>query len=202
MTTNPTKLPHVYAPEVQGRRERLGVRILIIANGSFLAAMMFTWFYLRNLNTNNAWIPKGVHTFSVGSGWSAGAGLILAGVIHAIGVQNKSLRRVTSLLVLVVLVIGAYLEWHQMAHMPFIAQDDNSRPFYNGAYASSWVIMAGTRMFEYFIATFVALGLVIRGARATNVNPILEEWRQRAAGSWFTWVAIAGFLSAITISFR
>ena len=201
MTMNSIKYPHTYAPEVQGRRERLGVRIIIIANGSFVAAMMFTWFYLRNLNTNNAWLPKGVHSFSTASGWSAGAGLILAGVLHAIGVQNKSVRQITSILVLIALVVGAYLEWHQMAHMPFIAQDANSRPFYNGAYASTWVIIAGTRMFEYLISIFIALGLVIRGYRAT-VNPILEEWRQRTAGSWFTWVAIAGFLTAMTISFK
>ena len=201
MTVNSTKFLHTYAPEVQGRRERLGVRIIIIANGSFLAAMMFTWFYLRNLNTNHAWLPKGVHSFSVASGWSAGAGLILAGILHAIGVQNKSIRPVTSILVLIALVVGAYLEWHQMAHMPFIAQDAESRPYYNGAYASTWVIMAGTRMFEYLISIFIALGLVIRGYRAT-VNPMLEQWRQRTAGSWFTWVAVAGFLSAITLSFK
>ncbi len=201
MTVNQSKALHVYAPEVQGRRERLGVRFLIVANGSFLAAMMFSWFYLRNLNTNNAWLPKGVHTFSVASGWAAGAGLIAAGVIHALGVQNKSMRQITSVLVLLSLLIGAYLEWHQMAHMPFIAQDANSRPFYNGAYASSWIIMAGTRSFAYLISIFVALGLVIRGRR-TSIDPVLEEWRQRTAGSWFTWVAIAGFLSALTISFR
>lgn len=201
MTANVGSAPHVYAPEVQGRRERLGVRFLIVANGSFLAAMIFTWFYLRNLNNNGAWLPKGVHTFSVSSGWSAGAGLILAGIIHAIGVQRKSMRQLTSILVLVVLVIGAYLEWHQMAHMPFIAQDDNGRPFYNGAYASSWLVLAGTRMFAYLISIFVALGLVIRGYRA-SVDPVLEEWRQRTAGSWFTWVMIAGFLSALTLSFK
>ena len=201
MTAQQSAAPHVYPPEIQGRRERLGVRFLIVANGSFLAAMIFTWFYLRNLNTNDAWLPKGVHTFSVASGWSAGAGLILAGVIHAIGVQSKSVRQITSLLVLAVLVVGAYLEWHQMAHMPFIAQDANGRPFYNGAYASCWLIMAGTRMFAYLISIFVALGLVIRGYRA-SVDPVLEAWRQRAAGSWFTWVSIAGLLTAITISFK
>ncbi len=201
MTVNQSTTLHTYAPEVQGRRERLGVRFLIVANGSFLAAMMFSWFYLRNLNNNNAWLPKGVHTFSVASGWTAGAGMILAGIIHAIGVQNKSIRQITSVLVLLVLVVGAYLEWHQMAHMPFIAQDANSRPFYNGAYASNWVIMAGTRMFDYLISIFVALGLVIRGRR-TMLTPVLEEWRQRTAGSWLTWVAIAGFLSALTISFH
>ena len=201
MTLNQAKVLHTYAPEVQGRRERLGVRFLIVANGSFLAAMMFSWFYLRNLNNNGAWLPKGVHTFSVASGWTAGAGMILAGIIHAIGVQNKSIRQITSVLALAVLVVGAYLEWHQLAHMPFIAQDPNSRPFYNGAYASNWVIMAGTRMFVYLISIFVALGLVIRGSR-TTLDPVLEEWRQRTAGSWFTWIAIAGFLSSLTISFH
>ena len=41
-----------------GRRERLGVRLLIVADGAFLASMIFSYFYLRNLNNNNAWLPN------------------------------------------------------------------------------------------------------------------------------------------------
>jgi heme/copper-type cytochrome/quinol oxidase subunit 3 len=44
---------HHDAPEVVGRRERLGVRLLIVADGSFVFAMIFSYFYLRNLNANN-----------------------------------------------------------------------------------------------------------------------------------------------------
>mgnify|MGYP003346941836 CR=1 FL=1 len=41
---------HHDAPEVVGRRERLGVRLLIVADGAFLFGMIFTFFYLKNLN--------------------------------------------------------------------------------------------------------------------------------------------------------
>ena len=99
------------------------------------------------------------------------------------------------------LIFGLYYQWHQMAHMPFIAQDDAGRPFYNGAYASNWVLVAGANMFHYLIGGFVALGLVIRGRRA-SIDPVLEEWRQRIAGSWFTWIAVSGILCAIATSFK
>ena len=192
---------HHDSPEAVGRRERLGVRLLIVADGSFLFAMIFSWFYLRNLNVNGAWLPKGVHTFSAGSGWVAAAGLIVAAIAHRFGEHNRTSRNVTALIVLIALLIGGYYQWHQMSHMPFIAHDDAGRPFYNGAYASNWVLVAGANMFHYLIGAFIALGLVLRGHRA-KVDPVLEEWRQRTAGSWFTWIAIAGVICALATSFK
>ncbi len=192
---------HHDSPEKVGRRERLGVRLLIVADGAFLFGMVFTWFYLRNLNTNKAWLPKGVHTFSTASGYMAAAGLIVAAVFHRIGEKNPGMRRVSSIVVLLALLFGTYYQWHQMAHMPFIAHDDAGRPFYNGAYASNWVLVAGANMFHYFLGAFVALGLVIRGYRA-KLDPVLEEWRQRIAGSWFTWIAISGVICALVSSFQ
>jgi heme/copper-type cytochrome/quinol oxidase subunit 3 len=192
---------HHDSPEKVGRRERLGVRLLIVADGAFLFGMVFTWFYLRNLNTNKAWLPKGVHTFSTGSGYMAAAGLIVAAVFHRIGEKNPGIRRVSSIVTLLALLFGTYYQWHQMAHMPFIAHDDAGRPFYNGAYASNWVLVAGANMFHYFLGAFVALGMVIRGYRA-KLDPVLEEWRQRIAGSWFTWIAISGVICAFVSSFQ
>ena len=192
---------HHDSPEAIGRRERLGVRLLIVADGSFLFAMIFSWFYLRNLNVNGGWLPKGVHTFSTSSGWIAAAGLIVAAVAHRLGERNRSSRSLTSLIVLVALLIGGYFQWHQLAHMPFITKDDAGRPFYNGAYASNWVLVAGANMFHYVISAFIALGLVLRGRRV-KLDATLEEWRQRTAGSWFTWIAIAAVLSALVTSFK
>lgn len=192
---------HHDSPEKVGRRERLGVRLLIVADGAFLFGMVFTWFYLRNLNTNKAWLPKGVHTFSTGSGYMAAAGLIVAAVFHRIGEKNPGIRRVSSIVTLLALLFGTYYQWHQMAHMPFIAHDDAGRPFYNGAYASNWVLVAGANMFHYLLGAFVALGMVIRGYRA-KLDPVLEEWRQRIAGSWFTWIAISGVICAFVSSFQ
>jgi len=192
---------HHDSAEKVGRRERLGVRLLIVADGAFVFGMMFSWFYLRNLNENNAWLPKGVHTFTTASGYIAAVGLVVAAIFHRIGERNHGMRRVSSIVVFLALVIGAVYQWHQMAHMPFIAHDDNGRPFYNGAYASNWVLVAGANMFHYLLGAFVALGLVIRGYR-TKLDPVLEEWRQRTAGSWFTWIAISGTLCAIAASFK
>ncbi len=192
---------HHDSPEAVGRRERLGVRLLIVADGSFLFAMIFSWFYLRNLNVNQAWLPKGVHTFSAASGWVAAAGLIVAAIAHRVGESNRTTRNLTSIIALVALLVGGYYQWRQMAHMPFISHDDSGRPFYNGAYASNWVLVAGSNMFHYLIGAFVALGLVLRGRRA-KVDATLEEWRQRTAGSWFTWMAISGVLCALTTSFK
>jgi heme/copper-type cytochrome/quinol oxidase subunit 3 len=192
---------HHDSAEKVGRRERLGVRLLIVADGSFVFGMIFSWFYLRNLNENNAWLPKGVHTFTTASGYTAAIGLIIAALAHRAGEMNHGLRRVSSIVVFLALLIGAVYQWHQMAHMPFIAHDDNGRPFYNGAYASNWVLVAGANMFHYLLGAFVALGLIIRGYR-TKLDPVLEEWRQRTAGSWFTWIAISGILCAIAASFK
>lgn len=192
---------HHDSPEAVGRRERLGVRLLIVADGAFLFGMIFSWFYLRNLNVNQSWLPKGVHSFSAGSGWVAAAGLIVAAIAHRAGEYNRGIRNATAIIALVALLVGGYYQWHQMAHMPFIAHDPNGRPFFNGAYASNWVLVAGANMFHYFIGAFVALGLVLRGYR-TKLDPTLEEWRQRTAGSWFTWIAVSGILCAIATSFK
>ena len=73
---------HHDPPAVVGRRERLGVRLLIVADGSFVFAMIFTYFYLRNLNLNDGWLPNGAHTFSTASSWIAVAPLVVAALVQ------------------------------------------------------------------------------------------------------------------------
>ena len=197
-TTSHTEF-HIHhdAPAVVGRRERLGVRLLIVADGAFVVGMIFSYFYLRGLNANNSWVPKGGHTLAASTGWVIAAPLIAAAIVHKIGVKSRS--AVASGFVLLAMLVGGYLQWKQLAHMPFVAVDDGGRHFFEGAYASNWVVLAGANMFHYIIGAFIALGLFIRGFRA-KVDPTLEYWRQLTASSWFTWIAIAGVLCAITTS--
>ena len=190
---------HHDAPEVVGRRERLGVRLLIVADGAFLFGMVFTYFYLRNLNTNGGWLPHGVKHFSAGSGWMVAIPFVISALAHRFGLIRQELARLTSLISLLALLVGLYLQWHQMAHMPFIVHDDAGVSSFSGAYASCWMIFAGAGIFHYLVGGFIALGLVLRHGRA-HVDPTLEIWRQRTAGSWFTWIAIAGVISALVTS--
>lgn len=186
---------HHDAPAVVGRRERLGVRLLIVADGAFVAGMIFSYFYLRGLNANGGWVPKGGHTLAASSGWIVALPLVVAAVVHKLGTKSRS--SASAGIVLLAMLVGMYLQWHQLATMPFIAKDDGGRHFFEGAYASNWVVLGGANMFHYIIGTFLALGLFIRRSRA-NVDPTLEYWRQLTASSWFTWIAVSGVLCAIT----
>jgi len=182
-----------------GRRERLGVRLLIVADGSFLFSMIFSYFYLRNLDVGGNWLPKGVKHFSSGSAWMVAIPFVIAAISHRMGQADKKVRNLTSIVTLLVLLVGGYIQLHQMANMPFLLKDDAGIVTFNGAYASNWVLMAGTGVFHYFLGAFIALGILIRN-RTTNLPHELDLWRQRTAQSWFTWCAIAAVLTAISLS--
>ncbi len=182
-----------------GRRERLGVRLLIVADGAFLFGMIFSYFYLRNLNAGGNWLPKGVKHYSVTSAWLVAIPFVIAAITHRAGLRSKQARNLTSVVTLLALLVGGFIQWDQLAHMPFLLKDDGGVVSFNGAYASNWALIAGSGIFHYFLSAFIALGILIRN-RTTNLPEELELWRQRTAQSWFTWCAIAAILTGITLS--
>jgi heme/copper-type cytochrome/quinol oxidase subunit 3 len=188
---------HHDSPEKVGRRERLGVRLLIVADGAFAFGLIFSYFYLRNLNNNGGWIPKGGHTFGASSGWMAMAPAIIAGIIYQISLRSGKSFAVLNIANFLLYVYGGYYVWHQLSHMPFISKDTGG---FEGAYGSMWALIAGAGLFHYLLSLFISLGLIIRAQRGLE-NPALTVWRHRTAGSWFTWVAISGVLLALTTSF-
>lgn len=188
---------HHDAPEVQGRRERFGVRLLIVADGAFVFGMIFSYFYLRNLNANNGWFPKGGHYFAASTGWIAAFPFAVAAFTHRMGQRMRASFGVLSIATLLALLIGTYYQWHQISHMPFIVKDDK---VFEGSYASMWLLIAAANLFHYLLGSFIALGLVLR-ARRTQVNEVLETWRLRTASSWFTWIAISAIACALTTTF-
>ena len=189
---------HHDAPEVVGRRERLGVRLLIVADGAFLFGMIFTFFYLKNLNNSGGWLPQGgaKHMFSTSSAWIAAFPLVIAFVSHKLGQRNLKSIGNFSIITFIALVIGLVYQIKQMNHMPFYNKEEHG---FDGAYASSWVLMAGANTFHYILGCFVSLGLIIRARRA-DVDPTLEKWRIRVAASWFTWIAVSGVICATVLS--
>lgn len=187
---------HHDPPAVVGRRERLGVRLLIVADGSFVFSMIFTYFYLRNLNLNNGWLPIDANTFSVAAGWIAVLPLVLAAFSHRYFQRNPD-NGVIPIFTFALMLIGGYIQWSQLANMPFIVTDTGA---FEGAYASSWFLIGGANLLHYVLGGFVALGLVLRQNRE-KIDPVLKDWRLATAGGWFTWIAISGLLCALTTSF-
>ena len=78
---------HLEDPDLIGRRWRTGVRLLIFADASFVVALLFSYFYLRGLNTERAWLAHGQATASIGFGWLLAAGVVLSAVAYRWG-QN------------------------------------------------------------------------------------------------------------------
>ena len=159
--------------------------------------MIFTFFYLKNLNNGGGWLPPDrKHMFSVASAWIGALPLVIAFISHKMGQRNLKAIGNFSIITFVSLIVGLVYQLNQMGSMHFIDSETHS---FQGAYASAWVLMAGANTFHYIIGSFVALGLVIRARRA-SVDPTLEKWRIRTAASWFTWIAVAGVISATALS--
>lgn len=181
-----------------GRRERLGVRLLIVADAAFVFGTIFSYLYLRGQNTNNGWLPDGISRVSTSSIWTVTLPFVLAALLHWYGENHRNAFNATSVFVLLLLGAGFVLQIQQVLNMPFYVVEEGTMHF-EGTYGSSWFMLATANLIHYFLGTFVALGLAIRAHRA-HVDAELEVWRLRTAGSWFTWIAFAGLASAITLS--
>ena len=195
MTT--THAVHHDPAENVGRRERLGVRLLIVADAAFVFGTLFSYLYLRNLNTNNGWMPQGVERVAASSIWIVTIPFVIAALSHWYGERNRAAFNATSVVTLLALAAGLVLQFQQVLGTPFYIVEEGTMHF-ESAYGSSWFMLACANLIHYVLGTFVALGLAIRAHRA-NVDPELETWRMRTASSWFTWIAFAALASAITL---
>ena len=181
-----------------GRRERLGVRLLIVADAAFVFGTLFTFLYLRNLNINNGWLPQGVDRATTSSVWTVALPLVIAALAHWYGTENRAAFGLMSVFTFLVLAVGLVLQMQQIMNMPYFIVEEGTMHF-EGTYGSSWLMLAGANTIHYLLGAFIALGLAIRARRA-HVEEELEYWRLRTAGSWFTWIAFAGVASAVTLS--
>lgn len=186
---------HHDSAEMVGRRERLGVRLLLVADGAFVFGMIFSYLYLRNLDSNHGWRPMGVQALSASTSWLLALPFIVVMALHAFGLRHPATRRTQSALAVAVLVIGAYIQVVTLSGAPLM---DTQNGGFAGAYLSTWALMGGANLFHYLLSGFIALGLMIRTMRG-HVDPELEVWRMRTAQSWFTWAAVSASACALTL---
>lgn len=197
MTAHAVHHVHHDPPAMVGRRERLGVRLLIVADGAFVFGTLFTYLYLRMGNTSNGWFTEGTELVSTSSIWTVTIPLVIAALSHWYGQRNRAIFATTSAFTFVALAAGLVLQYQQIVNTPFFEVEEGTMHF-GSAYGSAWLMLAGANFIHYLLGAFVALGLAIRVRRA-HVDAELEVWRLQTAGSWFTWIAFAGVLSALVL---
>jgi heme/copper-type cytochrome/quinol oxidase subunit 3 len=187
---------HLEDPDLIGRRWRTGVRLLIFADASFVAALLFAYFYLRGLNTENGWLAPGQATASILVGWLLAAGLVVSALAFRWaqrGIEAGSESRfvtgaLVALVVLVAVLVGQAL---QLGNFPFGVSDS--------AYSSAMYTLAGANLFHLLLTTFLAVGMWNRGRR--HIYSASSFWQVRLVATWWAWVALASVLAAFTTSF-
>jgi heme/copper-type cytochrome/quinol oxidase subunit 3 len=187
---------HLEDPDLIGRRWRTGVRLLIFADASFVAALLFSYFYLRGLNTDRAWLAHGQATASIGISWLIAGGLVVSAVVFRWAqraIENDAESRFVggALLALVILVADAVGQVLQLTSFPFGVADS--------AYSSSLYVLAGANLAHLLLTAFLGLAMWNRGRR--HIYSGSSNWQVRLVGTWWTWVALASVLAAFTTSF-
>lgn len=179
------------------RRQRMGVLLFLGADAVFVAAMLFTYFYLRGLNTENGWLPKGVRPVGAFDTWSVAAIIIVSALLYQVarraGDAGKgSVLRTAMGLALLLVVVDLVLQIVRMSSLPFTTT--------SGAYASTYFVMAGYHVFHLVVLTMLGLGLFIRTTKGMYDG---TEQRNQLdlMGLVWTWAAIAAALFAFALLF-
>lgn len=195
-TTAPGTTIHREDVDTVGRRWRMGVGFLIVADASFVAALLFGYRYLRGLNTLDSWVAHGSATAPIWSSWVLAAGLVLSAVVFLAGErgirQGDSGRLVLASAVGVVLLVAVAVgQVVQIASFPF--------PIAASAYASTMYLLAGANLFHLLLTLF--LGLAMWNRARLGRYSATENWQVGIVALWWAWVALAAVLSALTTSF-
>jgi heme/copper-type cytochrome/quinol oxidase subunit 3 len=187
---------HVEDVDAVGRRWRLGALLLIFADASFVASLVFTYFYLRGLNTQGGWLPKDVHGASIWVGWVIACAVLLSALSYRFGERAghagdnaRLVRGVGLAVVLVVLATAGQVV--QLWTFPFTVSE--------GSYASTAYVLAAANLFHLLLTLFVGVGIYNRG-RLQKITAG-ADWQVRIVGLWWTWITVAAVLSAFTTSF-
>ena len=195
-TTATPMAGHHEDADIVGRRWRMGVGFIIVADVMFVASLLFSYLYLRGLNTENSWVPKGSATAPIWPSWALAAGLVLSAMALRWGEKGirfgDSTRLVlASAVALLLLVLTTAGQVVQMVRFPFAIA--------SSAYASSMYVLAGANLFHLVITFY--LGLAMWNRARLGKYSATDNWQVGIVSLWWGWVALAGVFSALTTSF-
>jgi len=177
-------------------RQRLAVFLFISADAIFVACLLFTYFYLRGLNVEGQWLPKGVHAEGAWSVWAIAAVAVASALVLRWGEQgideDDTGRLVLGVAGALLLVLAGFvMQVWQLSTLSFNAGD--------GAYASAFRVLTGYHLVHLLLLAFLGFGLLsrarmglYRAGRATHVRLVRYVW---------DWVAVVAVLTAITTLF-
>lgn len=187
---------HIEHPDLIGRRWRTGTLLLILADGAFVAAMIFAYFYLRGLNTERAWVAPKQDIAAIWFGWVISGVIVVSALVYRFALQSlkggSAFRFVTgAALALAAVLVAAVLQFVQLATFPFGVE--------TSAYSSCMYVLAGANLFHLLITAFLGLAMWNRGRR--NLYNADRTWQVEIVGLWWLWITLASIAVSFVTSF-
>jgi heme/copper-type cytochrome/quinol oxidase subunit 3 len=178
------------------RSQRYAVLLLILADAAFVFGLMLTYFYLRGLNTDDAWIAKGTATVSPVWNWAIAAIVVVSALVYQRGERrgragNRDALVTGTTLALLLLVADLAVQVWRMIDMPVSIEAD--------AYASITMVMGGAHVFHLLLTLFLGLAVWFRARRGLTAGVVGKH--AALVGYWWLWVAGSAVLIALATSF-
>lgn len=180
------------SPEETGRTQRLGVLLLIVGDAAFVLSLVFTYLYLRALNTEGGWISPNGRTVTIGLGWLIAAVMVVSLALYRWAETGAGrARRLTLgvLLAVLLVLVDLALQAYQLATAGIRVAD--------GSYASAWWALAGYHAFHLVLTLFIGVAI---WNRARIGRYATDHWQVRLVGYWWAWVTVAAIITAATTS--
>jgi heme/copper-type cytochrome/quinol oxidase subunit 3 len=157
------------------------VILVIVADAVFVLSLVFTYFYLRGLDADGGWIPRGSGTLGAGSGWVIAGVMVLSALAYRWGefvirAGNRGRLMTGVSLALVLLLADLALQICRLATLPFTTTTTTT----TGSYASSVITMAGSYLVHLLLTVIV--GVAIWNRARCGLFTSGDDWRVRLAG--------------------
>jgi heme/copper-type cytochrome/quinol oxidase subunit 3 len=129
-------------------------------------------------------------------GWLIAGGVVLSAALFRWAVSSIRAGResgflTATLLALVVVLATTAGQVLQLASFPFAVRDS--------AYSSALYTLAGANMLHLLLTVFLGTAIWNRGR--LHIYSAGSNWQVRLVGLWWTWIAVAAVLAALTTSF-
>ncbi|HSP09392.1 MAG TPA: hypothetical protein VLU92_07325 [Candidatus Dormibacteraeota bacterium] len=187
-----TTTPAEWAPAVDARVTRTGMRIFVGADAFFFFAFFFAFFYLRSMNNNYSWLPAGTTHPTREIGALIEGLAILIAVFYMAALRRVSVSRTMLWLALVagILYLGAQV--YEFRNLGFDPQQ-------GGGYPSVFVGFKGVIMVQT-AGALLWLGTLI--AQSRPAGDLMIRRATAASFSMFLWfLAGVGLLAYLVMYF-
>lgn len=181
-----------WAPAVDARVTKTGMRIFMLADAFFFFAFFFAFFYLRAMDNDNSWLPSGTPTPSRLIGALIAGLAILVAVFCMAALRGVSVSRAMLWLALAAGILYLVAQVYEFRHLGF-------DPQLGGGYSSVFVGLKGVIMVQ------AACALLWLGSLIAQSRPGGDLMLRRATAASFTmflwFLAGVGLLAYLVLYF-